>query len=72
MRAEAPEASSLIVAVLAAEARYQALVDVLTGFRVIKELVSWRTGTLSSERSLDTDVTAATIVQYAVILVYMK
>lgn len=70
--AVAPEASSLIVALLAAESWYQALIDILTGFRVIKKLIAWWTAALSSKRSLRADVAAASIVQYAVILVFMK
>lgn len=68
----APEASSLIVTLLAAETRYQALVDIVTRLRVIKELKPWWAGALSSKWSLDTVVTAASIVQRTIICIYKR
>jgi len=67
-----PEASSLVEALLAAETRDQALVYVITSLGVIEELKSWWTGALSSKWSLDTIVAAASIVQHAVVFVFLK
>lgn len=71
MWAVAPKAPSLVVALLAAKARNQTLVYVFTVLGII-ELKSWRTGALSPKRSLNAAMTAPSIVQRTIILVYTK
>lgn len=55
------EGAALIVALLTAEARYLALVNVVTGLRVIEELVARLACALGAKRALDAAVTAAAI-----------
>lgn len=65
----ASERTTLIVAGLAAEARDQTFIYVIAGLRVIQQLESWFTGALSSERTLYTTMTAASIVRLTVIFI---
>jgi len=67
VRAVAPEGAPLVVALLAAEARDQALVDVLAGLGVVEELVPRRAGALGPEGPLDAVAAAAAVVQCTVV-----
>ena len=67
VRAVTPERAPLVEAQLAAEARDQALVDVLAGLGVVEELVPRGAGALGPEGPLDAVGAAATVVQRAVV-----
>ena len=70
--AVAAEGAALIEARLAAHARNQALIDVVTGFGVIEELKAWLAGALGPKWPLDAASAAAPVVQGTVILVCRK
>lgn len=65
----AAERAPLIEAVLAAQSRRAALVDVLAGFGVVAQLKTHRACALGPERSLDAAVGAAGVVVGAALLI---
>lgn len=65
----AAERAPLVEAVLAAESRWAALIDILAGFGVVAQLKTHRAGTLGPERPLDAAVGAAGIVVSAALLI---
>lgn len=62
--------SSLIVTVLTTKAWRVTFINIFTGLRIICELVSNRTSTLSSKRSLNTFMSAACIIIRAALLIW--
>lgn len=58
----AAERASLIKTVLATETRRTALINVLTGFGVIGQLIAHRAGALGPKRPLDAAMGAAGVV----------
>lgn len=66
------EASFLVVALLAAKARDETLVDVVAGLGVVEQLETRLTSALGPERSFNADVAAAAVVQYTVLFVFGK
>lgn len=66
----APEGAPLVEAVLAAEARRLALVDVLTRLGVVGQLEAHGACALGAKRALDAAVRAAGVVVRAALLVW--
>lgn len=67
--AVAAERPSLIKAVLATQSRRITLIHILTGFRVIAQLIAHRTCALGPKWPLDTTMGAASIVVRAALLI---
>lgn len=65
----AAERAPLIKAVLAAQSRWAALIDILTCFGVVAQLKTHGARALGSERPLDAAVGAASIVVGAALLI---
>lgn len=66
----ATEGATFIEAGLTAESRDETLVYVVAGLWVIQQLESWVTGTLSPKWTLNTAMTAASIIHLTVVFVY--
>lgn len=70
--AVAAEWASLVKAVLATNSRRIALVNIITGFRVIAQLITRGARALGPKRPLNTTVCAASIVVRAALLVWIQ